>query len=313
MEKAGATGENDATEGLFAKRKRPGNVRPTNVSNIIEEIPVVSEGGQQATKVHRRSAASSATNINQDGKSVLRLEILYASSGRAGTRAHDDVATAEATYDPTVDKSKSTPSKNTTHRMEAEADGLQTTYRGKSNYQRFIHQGDTLRANAGSHKSRIAGPVKASANIRTTARFDYAPCLCKDYLETGFCGFGDSCVFVHDRGEYKAGWELDAEWEREQGKWSEEGVDKYLVKDEVEVEKECKICKDADFRERPVQTECGHKFCEPCILGSFKRSRKCPTCRADISSGILRPVKGRCSEGVDKQVATESEVQVAKP
>ena len=25
--------------------------------------------------------------------------------------------------------------------------------------------------------------------------------------------FGDSCKFLHDRGDYKQGWQLDREWE----------------------------------------------------------------------------------------------------
>jgi hypothetical protein len=42
-----------------------------------------------------------------------------------------------------------------------------------------------------------------------TPRFDYQPDICKDYKETGFCSYGDSCKFMHDRGDYKSGWELD--------------------------------------------------------------------------------------------------------
>ena len=34
------------------------------------------------------------------------------------------------------------------------------------------------------------GPMRASANIRSTVRWDYQPDICKDYKETGFCGFG---------------------------------------------------------------------------------------------------------------------------
>lgn len=45
--------------------------------------------------------------------------------------------------------------------------------------------------------------------MRMTVRFDYQPDICKDYKETGFCGYGDACKFVHDRGDYKSGWELD--------------------------------------------------------------------------------------------------------
>ena len=32
--------------------------------------------------------------------------------------------------------------------------------------------------------------MRASANIRSTVRWDYQPDICKDYKETGFCGFG---------------------------------------------------------------------------------------------------------------------------
>lgn len=32
--------------------------------------------------------------------------------------------------------------------------------------------------------------------------------ICKDYKETGYCSFGDSCKFIHDRGDYKSGWEI---------------------------------------------------------------------------------------------------------
>lgn len=47
---------------------------------------------------------------------------------------------------------------------------------------------------------------------------DYQPDVCKDYKETGYCGWGDSCKFMHDRGDYKAGWQIDRDWEEEQKK-----------------------------------------------------------------------------------------------
>lgn len=55
------------------------------------------------------------------------------------------------------------------------------------------------------------GPVRAPANLRATVRWDYQPDICKDYKETGFCGFGDSCKFLHDRSDYKFGWQLEQE------------------------------------------------------------------------------------------------------
>ena len=48
-------------------------------------------------------------------------------------------------------------------------------------------------------------------------RWDYQPDICKDYKETGYCGFGDSCKFMHDRSDYKHGWQLERDWEVEHG------------------------------------------------------------------------------------------------
>ena len=53
------------------------------------------------------------------------------------------------------------------------------------------------------------GPLRANVNVRSTVRFDYQPDVCKDYKETGYCGYGDACKFVHDRSDYKSGWELE--------------------------------------------------------------------------------------------------------
>ena len=34
------------------------------------------------------------------------------------------------------------------------------------------------------------GPLRAPAHLRATVRWDYQPDICKDYKETGMCGFG---------------------------------------------------------------------------------------------------------------------------
>jgi len=38
---------------------------------------------------------------------------------------------------------------------------------------------------------------------------DYAPDICKDYKLTGYCGFSDNSNFLHDRSDYKAGWQIE--------------------------------------------------------------------------------------------------------
>lgn len=37
-------------------------------------------------------------------------------------------------------------------------------------------------------------------------------------FQTGFCGFGDSCKFLHDRADYKSGWALEQEYEAKEKK-----------------------------------------------------------------------------------------------
>lgn len=60
-------------------------------------------------------------------------------------------------------------------------------YRGLNNYTQFFKKRDTAQGNAGSNS---IGPMRAPSNIRSTVRWDYQPDICKDYKETGFCGFG---------------------------------------------------------------------------------------------------------------------------
>ena len=118
------------------------------------------------------------------------------------------------------------------------------------------------------------GPIIAPKNIRSTCRFDYAPGICKDFKETGYCGFGDTCIFVHDRSDYKLGWELEQEWNKlqrekelkkiKEGKYYSSDDDSSCeCNNENEDDKICKIC-NKEFVE-PVVISCNHIFCEKFI------------------------------------------------
>lgn len=138
------------------------------------------------------------------------------------------------------------------------------------------------------------GPQRAPANIRVTARFDYQPDICKDYKETGFCGYGDSCIFLHDRGDYKTGWQLEKEWEEAQRNKTQFGAsdpNKYAVEsdsDDEELPFACLICRQ-EFTD-PVVTRCNHYFCEKCAMEHHKKSPKCFACGA-ATSGIFNTAK----------------------
>lgn len=90
-------------------------------------------------------------------------------------------------------------------------DGL---YRGQKAYKSHLQKNKEV------PKAMRVGPQRASGStIRTVTITDYQPDVCKDYkgafqlqrdslnieliigiTETGYCGFGDTCKFLHDRG-----------------------------------------------------------------------------------------------------------------
>ncbi|DAZ97479.1 TPA: hypothetical protein N0F65_009962 [Lagenidium giganteum] len=133
------------------------------------------------------------------------------------------------------------------------------------------------------------GPIRAQTWARSICRFDYQPDVCKDYKETGFCGYGDSCIFLHDRSNYKSGWQIEKEWaekERKRQQRLAEGRDPDAddadddqngSKNDDKEQFACTICR-GPFR-NAVETVCGHFFCEQCALKNFKKSSRCFNCR----------------------------------
>ncbi|KAF1925629.1 uncharacterized protein M421DRAFT_11405, partial [Didymella exigua CBS 183.55] len=144
---------------------------------------------------------------------------------------------------------------------------------------------------------KALGPQKGSSNVRTITTTDYTPDVCKDYKQTGFCGFGDNCKFLHAREDYAAGWKLDREWELSQlggkkgkatgtvvasanrgadnGDAGADAVDLALLE---KIPFACILCK-APYKS-PIVTKCGHYFCEPCALKRYRRDPTCAACSA---------------------------------
>lgn len=146
-----------------------------------------------------------------------------------------------------------------------------------------------------------AGPIRAAQHVRVTARFDYQPDICKDYKDTGFCGFGDTCIYLHDRGDTLTGWQLEQQWEEQQRKKKEEQerqLNAFMGKKEEDGDKEpddglpfaCYLCR-GHFRE-PVVTTCQHYFCQQCIMNHIRNeSEVCPVCQLDTHSIWNEPAK----------------------
>ncbi|PAA92415.1 hypothetical protein BOX15_Mlig008356g1, partial [Macrostomum lignano] len=139
----------------------------------------------------------------------------------------------------------------------------------------------------------LRGPVRAPANLRVTVRWDYQPDICKDYKETGYCTFGDSCKFLHDRSDYKHGWQLEREYN--EGTYGQDDNTDYTIRDGSDAEEDsdglpfrCFICRDSFTA--PVVTKCGHYFCEKCALERFRKTARCFVCNTD-TKGVFNPAK----------------------
>lgn len=148
-------------------------------------------------------------------------------------------------------------------------------------------------------KKRLSDKIQQNPSIRTSIRFDYAPDICKDYKETGFCGYGDSCKFLHDRGDYKSGWQIEREYEQEMREKKRRKEAEIFNADDNDKEGDddsdddssptvCSICQ-APFK-KPVSTKCNHYFCQSCALKSFKKSSKCFVCGAE-TQGLFSAAK----------------------
>ncbi|XP_038058249.1 E3 ubiquitin-protein ligase RNF113A-like isoform X2 [Patiria miniata] len=228
---------------------------------------------QERQQVDYSSDSDDATT-----KADKDFRVSYQSTRTAKPEGPDDrgaTATVEIDTDNTVDAQTIFEKKQ---QINEELKGKEDDkiYRGINNYHTYIEKRDNAMGNASSGHVR-KGPMRAPANLRATTRWDYAPDICKDYKETGFCGFGDSCKFMHDRSDYKFGWQLEREWD--EGKFSkEEDFSKYEIDSDEDdgLPFKCFICRQSF--DKPVVTKCKHYYCEKCALKHYKKSKRCFVC-----------------------------------
>ncbi|WVR00340.1 pre-mRNA-splicing factor CWC24 [Kwoniella sp. CBS 9459] len=214
----------------------------------------------------RRDANNENESEEANGEGLADLDY-RADAGL--TRKGDEFATRASDWDL---EQAGDASKDKRIKLNEDGDIDDGIYRGASNYLPTINK--TREQLSSKMKT---GPIRATANVRTITLMDYQPDVCKDYKETGFCGYGDSCKFLHDRGDYLAGWQMDKLDPGAQSVIEEED-------EEEEVPFACLICRQPFTQ--PVVTRCGHYFCMGCAAKRFQKSPKCYACGAP-TSGIF--------------------------
>ncbi|EDW83331.1 uncharacterized protein Dwil_GK22373 [Drosophila willistoni] len=251
----------------------------------------------QSTKsgVAKRQAGAGIANANSSEEAEEEhdnLGVAYKSKREAlPTGPQDQGATSINEMDTELDRdAQAIHARALKINEELEGKADDKIYRGINNYAQYYKKQDTAAGNASSGMVR-SGPIRAPAHLRATVRWDYQPDICKDYKETGYCGFGDSCKFLHDRSDYKAGWQLEMDHQAEKrGDCDSDGDDgKYEIhSDEETLPFKCHICRQSFVN--PVVTKCKHYFCEKCALAQYKKSQRCIVC-SQQTNGIFNPAK----------------------
>jgi len=242
--------------------------------------PMVQKSG--AFKKFKGKGGGFDNSSDEDEANIKKsTQLIYKSTGDK-VEKNDQNATAIREFD--TEESRDQRSINERkEEVQKDTQGKEDdkVYRGLNNYNQYIEKKESLIG-----KRLTIKPIRAPTNVRSTVRWDYEPMICKDFKETGYCGFGDTCKFMHDRSDYKHGWQMDKEFEA--GDFEESDDEKYVISDDEDFPKKCGVCRGA-FK-NPVVTKCKHYFCESCALAQYRKSQRCALCNVQ-TGGMFNPAK----------------------
>ena len=265
-----------------AKRAAPEATGDQPQADIVKRPEKQARGQRFATK-----------SDDKDDEDALQASAVFASSRTTAPVEHRGGAFAYGEVDTEADKDTRAVLERNLELQKTEGDG---TYRGQAGYKSYVKKDE---AQIGANKyTGTKGPIRAPQFVRNTCRFDYQPDVCKDYKDTGFCGYGDSCKFMHDRGDYKTGWQLEAEYQRQKERDKEREMLGKLGEPDSDDEREanrfrvgagaeelpfaCHLCR-GPFRD-PIVTPCQHYFCANCALSRHRAGESsCAICGKQTS------------------------------
>uniref|UniRef100_A0A671QSM3 RING finger protein 113A-like n=1 Tax=Sinocyclocheilus anshuiensis TaxID=1608454 RepID=A0A671QSM3_9TELE len=294
---------------LFKKSNKKFSARKRNASDSDKGILLLFFLSTQ--KVEREEVSSSESEEEKEDKNVT---VSYKSTRSAKPEGPDDMG-ATALYQLDTERDKDAQAIfERSQKIQEELSGKDDDkiYRGINNYHKYIKPKDSTMGNASSGMVR-KGPIRAPEHLRATVRWDYQPDICKDYKETGFCGFGDSCKFLHDRSDYKHGWQIERELE--EGRYGANDEENYEVSsDEEDLPFKCFICRDSlncklchcllFISIMSLFSRCRHYFCEACALQHYRKSKRCYVCNQQ-TNGVFNPAKELMAKMQKQQAADD--------
>lgn len=296
-------------DAVFKKPMKRRAMRPRQSDTDEETGAAAADGGSDVVRLAKAAKPNPlhvSTHKAGDKGPALRDELVHGSDRRISQ--YDNKAFAVNEQD--TERANDAQSQYEAARKQWDdggdvaADGSKV-YRGQKAYRQYTSKSESF----DNQVMQGSGPARAPVHYRATALFDYKPDLCKDYKETGYCGFGDACKFLHDRSDYKSGWQLEKQWEDEQrekahaaalrafedpdgaagGGDGAKAAAGSTVDDGLPFA--CLICREPwHAKSSPVVTKCEHYFCEDCALKQAAKTKRCFVC-AENTGGIFNASK----------------------
>jgi RING finger protein 113A len=184
------------------KKRIPKQTRKRDVTSDEEDMyhsTKIIRKGITSNNIHNITATSNVTmsstksHVNNDNESN-KLVHKYQASGTAQS-LYTDTSTRQLDVDAFIDPLTPLSSLKEGDVLTSK-DTADSLYTGLSTYKHYVNAAPTTVTQSNASAIR-AGPLKGQGNVRITCRMDYQPDVCKDYKETGYCGYGDSCKFMH--------------------------------------------------------------------------------------------------------------------
>lgn len=165
-------------------RKRPAT--PPPAASDSDDSDYSSSEDESGQRVKRRKKNAVVTASSRDaGSSAAGKDLsatVYTADRSVPITSVNDATKQSNWYDEGKDelsaKNLLGSARSKTTSTLGQPDG---TYKGLANQTSFIQKNPDA-------PQRSVGPMKAPTNIRTITITDYAPDVCKDYKQTGFCG-----------------------------------------------------------------------------------------------------------------------------